>query len=216
MDADYALVISPVLSGPYPPELSGSAEGDIGIEHEFSVVTTDPDGSDVYYYIDWDDGTYTEWTGPHPSGVDVTVKHTYLEQGDHSIKAKAKNTYGTESAWSLPLLFTVNAPELEITLIKGGLFYATVNIKNNGKIAATDVSWSLEIQGDIILLGKKTTGIVPVILAGEVVTVQSNLILGLAEPQFLATAEESFGSTDVVQRGGKIFFIFIKVNVGGG
>jgi hypothetical protein len=216
LDADYALVISPVLSGPDPPVLTGPTEGDIAVEHEFTVVTSDPDGSDVYYYIDWGDGTYTEWTGPHPSGEEVTVSHTWLEKGNHSVVAKAKNTFGTESPWSTPFEFIVNAPELEITIIKGGILKATVNIKNKGKTDATDVAWSLNIQGGFILLGRETTGNVTLIPAGEVVQVESNVIVGLAEPQFIASVEESFGSTDTVQRGGQVFFIFIKVNFGGG
>jgi len=216
LDADYALVISPVLSGPDPPVINGPTEGGIGIEHEFTVVANDPDGSDVYYYIDWDDGTYTEWAGPHPSGEEVTVSHTWLEKGNHSIIAKAKNTYGTESSWSQPFDFTVNAPELEIILIKGGFWKATVSIKNNGKTDATNVTWSFSIQGGFILLGKETTGEIPLIPAGEVVKVETNVIIGLAEPQFIISAEEYYGSSDTVQRGGRVFFIYIIVNPGGG
>jgi hypothetical protein len=216
LDTDYALVISPVLSGPYPPEINGPSEGDIRKQYEFTVVTTDPEEMDVYYFIDWDDGTYTEWTGPHPSGEVVTVSHTWLEKGNHSIKAKAKNTFGTESGWSEPFLITILAPELDIGIITGGYWRVKVVIKNIGGAEVTNVTWNLSLEGGFIFLGKKTTGTIPSIPAGGEVKVKSKIIIGFGETKFVVNTEEPYGSTDFKHRGGKVFGIYIHVNFGGG
>ena len=215
MDADYALVISPVLSGPLPPEMNGPSEGDIGKEYDFTVVTTDPEGYSVYYYIDWGDGTYTEWTGPHPSGEVVTVPHTWLEKGNFTVKAKAKNTFGTESDWSEPLSITVFAPELEIDLITGGFLRASVVIKNIGKFEATDVSWNLSLEGGLILWGRETTGNITSIPVGGQEKVESDIIIGFGKAKFIVNAEESYGSSDFRRQNGRVFGIYIKVNIGG-
>jgi len=67
--------------------------------HNYTFKSTDPDGDNVYYYIDWGDGEVTNWIGPSESGEEVTHSHTWSEAGTHTIKAKAKDIYGAESDW---------------------------------------------------------------------------------------------------------------------
>jgi hypothetical protein len=62
-------------------------------------MSEDSDGDDVYYYIDWDDGSVEDWIGPFSSGVIVTVSHVWEEIDNYAIRAKAKDTYGAESDW---------------------------------------------------------------------------------------------------------------------
>ena len=69
------------------------------IEYEYTFVSIDPNGDDVYYYIDWDDGTFDEWIGPYPSGKEVKVNHTWDKWGFYTIKAKSKDIHGAESDW---------------------------------------------------------------------------------------------------------------------
>jgi len=216
LDADYALVISPVLSGPITPELEGPIEGDIGNEYEFTLKTTDPENMDVYYYIDWDDGTYTEWTGPYPSGEKVNVSHTWFEKDNQSIKVKAKNSFGIESSWSEPHIIKINAPELNIKLITGGFWKANIVISNIGGVEATNVSWNLSLEGGFIFIGRKTSGIIPSISPGQQAKVKSNVIIGFGETKFIVNTEEPYGSLDFIKRGGKVFGIFIRINQGGG
>lgn len=118
MDADYSLVVSPVLSGPEQPIITGPSEGDIGIEYEFTFKSADPEGADIYYYIDWGDGTADEWVGPHTSGEEIALLHTWMIGGNLTIKAKAKNTYGIEGIWSEPFPIIINAPQLEVGMTK--------------------------------------------------------------------------------------------------
>ncbi|KYK19968.1 hypothetical protein AYK24_10805 [Thermoplasmatales archaeon SG8-52-4] len=215
LDADYALVISPVLSGPNTPEFYGPTEGDIGNEYEFTFITIDPENMDIYYFVDWDDGTYTEWTGPYPSGKKVNVSHTWLEKGNHSIKVKAKNTFGVESSWSEPHIINIFAPELKIDLVTGGFWKINIIISNIGRVEATNVSWNLSIEGGYIFMGRKTSMIIPSIPAGQQVKVKSNIIIGFGETKFNVNTIEPYGSLDFLKRGGKIFGIYIRVNQGG-
>ncbi|UCF50493.1 MAG: DUF2341 domain-containing protein [Thermoplasmatales archaeon] len=72
-----------------------------GVEYTFEVFASDFDGDNVYYYIDWGDGTSSEWDGPHPNGIPMYFYHTWTEGGWSigAIKAKAKDIYGAESDW---------------------------------------------------------------------------------------------------------------------
>ena len=215
LDADYALVISPVLSGPNSPQIKGPTEGNIGVNYEFTFVSTDVEKMDVYYYIDWDDGTYTEWSGPYPSGEEVNISHTWLEKDNHSIKVKAKNSFGIESSWSEPHIINIIAPELKIDLITGGFWRANIIISNIGGVEATNVSWNLSLEGGFILMGRKTFGTISSILPGQQVKVKSNVIIGIGEIKLNVNTEDPYGSLDSIKRGGKVFGIYIWVNQGG-
>ena len=55
----------------------------------------DPDGDDIRYHIDWDDGT-TEVTNWFPSGEIVGMSHSWVE-GVYLVRIKAEDIYGAEA-----------------------------------------------------------------------------------------------------------------------
>jgi len=85
-------------TAPGAPVITGTNNGAAGTSYDYDFTATDPDGNDVQYYIDWGDGD-TEWTSFAASGTPVTVSHTWDEQGDYTITAKAKDIYDAESDW---------------------------------------------------------------------------------------------------------------------
>ncbi|UCF49235.1 MAG: hypothetical protein JSU91_05660, partial [Thermoplasmatales archaeon] len=85
---------------PDAPKIDGQQRGKSGIEYNYTFVTTDLDGDEVYYYIDWDDSNIEEWIGPYASGLEVKVNHTWEEIGTYIIKAKAKDIFDSESDWA--------------------------------------------------------------------------------------------------------------------
>ncbi|GAI45049.1 unnamed protein product, partial [marine sediment metagenome] len=66
----------------------------------------------------------------------------------------------------------------------------SVVIKNVGTADATDVNWSIILDGGFILLGKETIGTVN-IPAGEEVTVCSDLILGFGRSTITVIASDT-------------------------
>jgi len=85
---------------PESPNIAGPLHGKIGNKYDYSFVSIDPDGHDLYYYIDWGDGSFIDWFGPYDSNEKVVKGHRWFKQGDFSIKAKAKDVLGAESDWS--------------------------------------------------------------------------------------------------------------------
>jgi hypothetical protein len=85
---------------PNPPVITGTINGKVGIEYEYTFVSIDLDGDDVYYYIKWDDGYVENWNGPHPSAADFKINHTFSKKGNFTIKAKAKDIFDKESDWA--------------------------------------------------------------------------------------------------------------------
>jgi thiol-disulfide isomerase/thioredoxin len=85
---------------PEKPEITGPTSGNYSENHEYEISTIDPDGDELYYYIDWGDNTDSGWLGPYSSGVAITANHIWSEQGIFIIKVKAKDTDDAETDWT--------------------------------------------------------------------------------------------------------------------
>ena len=77
-------------------------------EYEFTIVTSDSDGDDVYYWVDWGDNSNSGWLGPNPTSVEIITNHTWSQPISLKfVKVKAKDIYGAESGWGY-LIVIVN------------------------------------------------------------------------------------------------------------
>jgi C1A family cysteine protease len=66
----------------------------------YNISSSDPDGTPVYIYtivFDIDSGV---WWGPYAPGEMDRSNWYWPEKGDYTVKAKAKDPYGTESDWA--------------------------------------------------------------------------------------------------------------------
>jgi hypothetical protein len=86
-----------------PIKPSGQVNGTVNVEYTYITTTTDPDGGQVYYLWDWGDGTHSDWLGPFVSGAQASAQKSWGVKGKYSIRVKAKDIFGAESAWSDPL-----------------------------------------------------------------------------------------------------------------
>jgi PKD domain-containing protein len=87
-------------SAPSTPSINGPNSGKAGENHEYKFQSTDPEGDNVFYCIDWGDGTGEVCIGPFASGIQATASHTWSSQGDYTIRAKAKDIHDAESDWA--------------------------------------------------------------------------------------------------------------------
>ncbi|PNX49020.1 MAG: hypothetical protein BV457_02600 [Thermoplasmata archaeon M9B1D] len=92
-----------VQGKPEKPIISGEISGKIRQDYTYYAITTDPNNDNIYYWFDWDDGTYSDWIGPNESGETCSATHSWSNQGSYQIKVRAKDAYGLISDWSDPL-----------------------------------------------------------------------------------------------------------------
>ena len=103
---------------PRAPTIDGPTSGKTGVEYSYKVISEDFEGEEIYYYIDWGDGTFDDWFGPFPFGEKASASHEWSSNGDYQIKAKAKDIDGDEGGWSDPYIISIgnnppDTPEIE-------------------------------------------------------------------------------------------------------
>jgi hypothetical protein len=77
-------------------KISGPRFGRPGVEYEYTFLIKSPNGSDYLLYIDWGDGTFTDWLGPYVSEEPLKISHAWPKNGTYEIIAKVRNLYGCE------------------------------------------------------------------------------------------------------------------------
>ena len=95
--------------GPTKPLIRGETQGKTGKTYDYYISTTDPEGDDVFYYIEWGDGEIIEWDGPYTSGEEQTFTYQWSDKNEYDIRVKAKDINGIESEW---VSLTVTMPRI--------------------------------------------------------------------------------------------------------
>ncbi len=207
-----------------PPEIPatplGQTEGEPDVEYTFTTSTTDPDEDDVYYMFDWGNGEFSEWLGPYASGDEIEASYTWIEEGTYDIKVKAKDTLDQETEYSDAHTIEIAEvpdpePVLSIKSIEGGTGITAV-IENTGDADATDVEWTITIEGGFFILTKEATDVIESIEAGEDAEITMSVFgigLGIITdmPVITVSAECAEGSSDSDSAEAKI--ILSKVTI---
>ena len=87
------IYIQHINQPPEAPKIEGPTRGRPGVEYNYTFVTTDPEGDQVYYLVFWDEGQRGEWLGPYDSGETITLNHSWDEQGTFTIFALAMDIH---------------------------------------------------------------------------------------------------------------------------
>jgi hypothetical protein len=104
-----------VSGGNNPPDTpstpSGPSTGSVGTSYTYSSSTDDPDGDQVKYYFDWEDGP-GDWTSLVASGTPGSASHTWNSAGTYNVKVKAEDEHGAQSSFSSVYTVTItdNSP----------------------------------------------------------------------------------------------------------
>ncbi|UCF12695.1 MAG: tandem-95 repeat protein [Thermoplasmatales archaeon] len=85
---------------PTIPILSGPNVAGPNVSIDFSSLSTDREGDQIYYKWDWGDGTISEWLGPYESNQIATTNHSWNNENEFFVRVKSKDSYDEESDWS--------------------------------------------------------------------------------------------------------------------
>ncbi len=149
---------------PTRPDIVGPTEGEINQKLNFTIVSEDADSHDLSYVVDWGDDS-TKTYGPFESGESFYALHKYQDFGIFTILVTVTDEYGAENS-STHDIEIVNLPELDIKSIEGGTGITAV-IENTGEGDATDVEWTITIEGGFFILTKEASDVIESIEAGD-------------------------------------------------
>ncbi|RJQ35293.1 hypothetical protein C4556_00600 [Candidatus Parcubacteria bacterium] len=116
----YALGQPP--SAPVVSALSGGDSPDstqcvAGSSYGLTIQSTDPDGQQIRYYIDWNGDGFVDQIAPSSgyvaSGTSIAVSRTYSTGGNHSIRVQATDESGLSSAWTTYSFTCADEPGIE-------------------------------------------------------------------------------------------------------
>ncbi|DAC72159.1 MAG TPA: hypothetical protein DSN98_06640 [Thermoplasmata archaeon] len=85
-------------------------------------------------------------------------------------------------------------PELEIGSITGG-FGVKASVKNTGEGDATNVSWTIALDGKLVFLGKSSIGTIPSLAVAGEEPIKANFILGFGKTNIVVSATCDEGVT---------------------
>ena len=92
-----------------PSQLTGPASGTVGDTLRYTTSTTDPNGDNVMYGIDFnEDGNIDGWLDIlAPSGATIAINITFTSPGVYPIRVIAKDVYGAMSGFSPSKIVTI-------------------------------------------------------------------------------------------------------------
>lgn len=115
---DPTLSISTMSQKPETPNApNGPSSGKFGEEYEYTAVTTDPEGDDIYYFFEWSEDENSGWIGPFSSGEEGSASFAWEKRGNYEIRVKARDEHGSVSGWSesLPVSMPHHKMQLPFT-----------------------------------------------------------------------------------------------------
>ena len=101
---------------PEAPTIDGPTRGRPGVEYNYTFVTTDPEGDQVYYLVIWEEEQRSDWLGPYDSNEVITEYHLWAEPETYTIMARAKDDFDAIGDWTI----------LEITIPRNRVNYASM------------------------------------------------------------------------------------------
>jgi hypothetical protein len=187
---------------PTTPILTGPTSGEPNLDYEFTITSTDVDGDMLSYFVDWGDGTTSDWVGPVPSGTPMKLNHAWSTPGTYSIKGKARDSNNVESSWSDALQLNISITTIEVRLKPG--VGVQMFIKNTGTTDLPNIPWNITIKGGIIFYGRFDEGTISLLQAGQEKSIRL-FPIGFGRISIMANVQETTANATGML---VLFFVF--------
>ena len=99
---------------------------------------------------------------------------------------------------------------LEIGEVSGGLLRVNAEINNVGDGEVNEVNWSITLDGNFVILGKESSGIISSISANDSETVTDKPVFGLGRVEITVTADAA-DITPVTKTVDGFIFLFFAI-----
>lgn len=173
--------------------LTGEMEGDVYVS-DVTVTLNATDDSEVdYTKYKLDNGTWTTYTAPFIVSTN----------GNHTVRFYSADIVGNiETEKNSTFTIQQEFPAVNIT-IKGGLGVSAI-ITNTGTTTLTNLSWTIALDGKMIIFGKTKTDEIATLTVGESITIK-DFVVGFGKTNIVVNVEatEESATGTVI-----LFFVF--------
>jgi len=166
-------------------------------------------GNEAYYKSTEDNGvTWTAEQRVSDESITVVEDHAITISGlNGNAYAAWQDGRGDNQDIYWDSFYNVEAPNIQIGTVAGGIGKVTMDVVNSGTGEATDVDWSISVKGGLLgRINVTTTGTIASLGAGITQTVQTDkFIFGLGALTIQLTAGSATAS-----KTGKVLLIFVR------
>jgi len=158
---------------------------------------------DIDFINDWQHVYFNDVLWLSKSWTHGTSGEGILELGAVDLYANGASTvyWDDLSVWATP---APAEPKLEIGTITGG-FGVKASVNNTGTGDATNVQWTIALDGKLIFLGKSSTDTIASLAAGGNEPIKTGFIFGIGKTNILVSATCDEGKT--VQKSATAFVL---------
>jgi len=96
--------------------IDGPTQGNVGELLEYILILNDPAGCEIWFFIDWDDGTNPDWFGPCTAGEEVLVANIWYECGIYNFSVQVEGCDGTMYSETFEVTIIYNQPPIIPTI----------------------------------------------------------------------------------------------------
>jgi PKD repeat protein len=163
----------------------------------------DPEGAITLYEWDWDnDGIYDD------ADSNPTIMHSWTNSGNYPVTLRVTDDENATDTIAKTVNVTEVALDLTIGDFIGGIGISAM-VTNAGNSTATNITWSIDLRGKMILHGSHWTGNISSLLSGDTAKIKTGLILGFGKITIIATATCTEGATDTENRTALLLLFFV-------
>jgi len=193
-------------SPPNAPTITGPAFGMPNQPIPITFCATDPDNDTVQIYVEWGGENTSDWLPPTPSGVPITVNHTWHYPGIFTTRAKARDVTYAEGPWSAPYNITISPLNITLNFYPG---YFTVTVVNMGTETFTNFTLAVTRDGGILHRHKTDRATIELPPQNSLKTYMPLIGLGIVTIGYSVSADQFAAQTWSIT--GRLFFIYFKV-----
>jgi hypothetical protein len=187
-----------------------------GVTEETTFEIWNSGTGTVSYELSWDE----PWVSVSPTSgsssgehdlITVTIDTTGLPLGSSQESYIDITSNGGNKVFALWVIIGTT-PKVEIENITGGLFRINTVVTNTGTEDAVGLEWKISLSGNgFILLGKETSGKLPILPVGEERTISSGVVLGLGDVEITVSLQNPEALPIVEKTPAKLYLFYIKI-----
>jgi hypothetical protein len=170
-------------------DAGGPYSGEVNQPIQFTGFATG--GTEPYTWAwDFGDGDTADVQNP---------THAYDTAGTYTATLTVTDATSATATDDATVTIVAPQPALEIGTVTGG-FGLKASVKNTGAGAATNVDWTITLDGKLVFLGKSSTGTIATLAAAGEEPIKAKFILGIGNTNIKISATCDEGKTAEVTK----------------